>query len=369
MGALRDIPSLFSGADFTAQADLYYLDQVLSEFTAMGLKSSTILGALVVLAAVALLVALYYYLQAQKAKARAKRPPVGWVTEQRTILDLMDLALQKRSKFEVSFSTDGDDRRRTVHCGFSDYTPERLTLELPAGVQPGRHWVGRELDCFFRLGYRSHGKQRSVFYHFQSVILDVSAGERSIATIKAAFPEHLELSQKRQFMRIAPPSTDVLYLALLPENPTGLRLALRWFSPITREAPKLGNVHEMFQLEDISGEGMKCLVRMKHRKHIETYQFAQGRNYYVLLELAPVPPATEPERFLVLSVVRYHFHDQAAGHTELGMQFMAECTEISGEDGKPVWKMVRKLAQNDIEHWVVQKYLQVFREQGVETDV
>lgn len=356
-----------------AAVDLEYVDTVLREFAATGLKPQTVMFALVVLSLVCALGVVAMYMNMRKLKMKAAEPPVGWVTDTSRILDLLQTALDNRSKVDMSFHAEsGSEARKSIFCAINDISSSGMLLELPAMINAKADWIGRRVDCYFQVPYEGK-KDRKVFYYFLSRIVEVSETGKSIAVVRVALPDSLVLSQRRSFMRISPPAKDVHGVTLLPETKSGLKSALKWFFVPAWHAKQPGSgLKSLFRLEDISGEGMKVYVHLENKAQKELYELETGKNFYVLLHLRAAGKDLPKERrhikFLFLGVVRQSFHNPQSGETELGVQFVAVCEGVNEEDGKPIWKMVRKLPVNELEQWVVDTYLEVFREQGLELE-
>lgn len=354
-----------------AAVDLEYVDSVLREFAATGLKPETVMFSLVVVALVCLLGVAGMFMRMRQMRLKAEEPPVGWVTETPRILELLQAAMDNRSKVDMSFHAESGQARKSIFCSIYDMTGEGLLLELPAMVRARDDWEGRPVDCYFQVPYgRQH--DRKIFYYFVSNIREVTSVGTKLTAVRLALPDSLVLSQRRNFMRITPPAKDMRSVLLLPETKSGLRSALKWFLvPSDQEKQPGAGLAEHFRMDDISGEGMKVSVHLRTRQQKEAYDLSTGKNYYALLHLgAPAAKKTSAEyvKFLMLGVVRQSFHNPQSGETEVGMQFVAMCEGVGEEDGKPQWKMIRKMLNNPLEQWVVDKYLEIFREQGVEPE-
>ena len=355
-----------------AAVDSTFLDTVLNaygrQFTTGGL---IIIAATLAFAVVMILLALF---QAHLRRERRKQePPVGWVTKREDVVAILGAALHERSKVDLSFLRLAE-LRKSVSCSLVRFDEDRgVILELPATVRPGEQWKGRGADCYFRVPLDG-GRDRRVFYFFRSEITEIIPGDGKTVypLLRLRFPDHLVLAQKREFLRIAPPSADVLSLGVVPDEPRNLRACLRCFfyDPEVDgvdAAPSEDSCRDgdgLFRLADVSGEGLKAEMRATTKEEEEFYAFTVGKGCHVLLRLRGVAGRAD-ERFFFQAVVRHMFHDPLVGATEIGLQFTGVAKGLD-EHGKAVWEVYKERGCPELEQWVVQKYLEMFREKGVD---
>lgn len=308
--------------------------------------------------------------------------PVGWLMDPQAILDVLENALLNRAKIELSFRQK-DSKRRSVACSIEEVGPEGIVLELPAGIAPGPAWIGRSMEAFFRIGRDTTGRGRRIFYHFSTEIISLPRGRRNFARLGLAVPEKMVLSQKRAFLRMAPPTSAIAAFDLLPEEDVYLKRALAWIVPLPPEpaairvgesAPATGETPSApppqllplapggrFKPKDISGGGIRVEARLPDKETAQRFGFTVGKCCYIVMELEDEPPA----RYLLQAVIRRIFKD-SGGVLDMGLEFQARCLGLSEDTGQPRWAPLKGRGEPSIENWVVQKYLEIYREKGVE---
>ncbi|WP_415519374.1 MAG: hypothetical protein ACEB74_02975 [Desulfovibrio aminophilus] len=325
---------------------------------------------LVIAAGVLVFCALLIILVRMRRKIQAGRerqePPIGWLMDRPSIMEVMENALMHRSKVELSFHQQ-DERRRAVACALLEVSPESMLLELPAGIQPGASWVGRHVDGFFQIGKGPATQSRKIFYHFTSEIAAVPRARKQAAVLSVAIPDKIVLSQKRAFLRMAPPSSAIPVFEILPHDDATLAHCLSWFLPPPEEdgkqpspPPRLPSLGR-FAIKDISGGGARVEARIADKESLQRLNLVAGTSCYVALELL----AERPRRYVLAATVRRVFRD-TGGVQELGLEFTSRLKGRDQGTGLPSWKALKGKGEESIESWVVKKYLEVYREKGVE---
>jgi hypothetical protein len=306
------------------------------------------------------------WLRWRQRQAEAE-PPVGMLADQASIREVLENALLHRSKVELSFHQK-DERRRSIACALLEVGRTGLTLELPAGIMPGPSWVGRQVDGFFQIGQGAAAAKRKIFYHFSTVVSAVPKAGKHAAMLALALPDNIILSQKRAFLRMAPPSSAIPVFEILPADDATLRQCLAWLLPPPPPGegqepqppatlPSLGR----FKIKDISGGGGRVEARLADKEGQQRLSLAAGVGCYVALELQADPP----RRYVLGATVRRVFRE-SAGVLDLGLEFTSRLKGLSPDTGLPVWKALKGKGDESIENWVVRKYLEIYRDKGVE---
>lgn len=297
-------------------------------------------------------------------------PPVGMLTDPPSIREVLENALLRRSKVELSFHQK-DERRRSIACALAEIGRNSLTLELPAGISPGPSWVGRQVDGFFQIGQGSAAGKRKIFYHFSTQVSAVPKAGKHTALLALAIPERIVLSQKRAFLRMAPPSSAIPVFEILPQDDATLRQCLAWLLPPPppeegQEPPPPASLPNLgrFSIKDISGGGGRVETRLLDKEGQQRLGLAAGAGCYVALELQADPP----QRYVLGATVRRVFRE-SAGVLDLGLEFTSRLKGLSPDTGLPVWRPLKGQGDESIENWVVRKYLEIYRDKGVEPTV
>lgn len=378
--------------------DRHFVQQIGESFGYGGRVTSAMLWialTVAVFSALALLAARSW--RRWRATHEPPEPPIGWITDPQAILDVLENALINRAKIELSFRQ-RDSKRRSAACSIEEVGPSGLVLELPEGIAPGPAWIGRQVEGFFRIGRDNTGKERRIFYHFSTTIAFLPPGRRRAARLGLAVPEKMVLSQKRAFLRMAPPTTAIPAFDILPEEDAVLKQALAWIAPPpppetgsapapegATDAPRAADAppggppatlpgpgRELpqpptlimsgdFKPKDISGGGVRVEARLADKESAQRFGFVAGKSCYIVMELEDDPP----ERYLLLAVIRRIFKD-TGGLLDMGLEFQARCRGLSEIGGQPQWTPLKGRGEPDLENWVVRKYLEIYREKGVE---
>ncbi len=348
--------------------DRHFVQKIGESFGGGGaVTPALIFIALTVVALCVLLVVMARLRRRLRAGKEEQEPPIGWLMDRPSIMEVMENALLHRSKIELSFHQ-RDERRRSVACALLEVSPESMLLELPAGIQPGPSWVGRHVDGFFQIGKGPATQSRKIFYHFTSEIAAVPRARKQAAVLAVAIPDKIVLSQKRAFLRMAPPSSAIPTFEILPQDDAALTRCLAWLLPPapTEEGaepapppslPSLGK----FTIKDISGGGARVEARVTDKEALQRLNLVAGTACYVALELL----SGQPRRYVLAAMVRRVFRD-VGGVQELGLEFTSRLRGLNQDTGLPSWKALKGRGEESIETWVVQKYLEVYREKGVE---
>ncbi len=357
--------------------DRYFVQQVGDAFsTGTEMPGWVVHAAWIVLLAVALLLLMAVWLRKRQATKIMNEPPLGWLTDRQSVVEILENAVINRSKIELSFHQ-VDVRRRTVPCAFTEYRDGLMVLELPPGISPTVGWIGREVDGFFQIGRSGDSaRKRKLFYHFTTSIARIPKVLRSEnPRLELATPDKLVLSQKRSFLRMSPPSGLIRFIDIFTETADNLEILLHWACPPTSAAEGEGGLKEyaaalpsldsskLFALKDISGGGVRIETKIADKEKNADFAFATAKQYYVALELQADPL---PMRYVGLAVARRVFKDPVSGVLDLGLEFSSTLLGPDPQTGLAIWKPLKGEGDPDLETWVVRKYLEIFRQQGVE---
>lgn len=138
--------------------------------------------------------------QQQGIEKKLKVVPTSWITDKEQLDTIFETALVYRSKIDLSFHSTSE-KRRTVACSIDDIA-DHLVLEMPANGNVGKSWLGREVTGFFHVPAKQSGMV--IFYNFTSIITEVKTKGSQYFNLYVALPDHIEQTQKREFLRVSP---------------------------------------------------------------------------------------------------------------------------------------------------------------------
>ncbi|MCA1944184.1 MAG: hypothetical protein LDL30_02725 [Desulfovibrio sp.] len=318
------------------------------------------LGMLAVLVALAVCVGLFNFI---RRRLRGQPPPVGLIADAKEIRALLDQALVERSRMDVKFLP-ADGSRKSMPCSLVDMSGNTLTLDPPSFVEARPDWMGRQVQCFFRL---NTAKGQTLFYTFETTILGVDARGDRTARLLAAVPPVMRLEQKRSFLRIDPPQQYFLGLALWRDRwepstlpPSNIK---EWGRPPLVFMPDKSRNPVM--VSNISASGLRLSVRPDAAKEVNLAPQV-GSRVLILLDL--YDPDTERKRRFWLRCRIQNLHEDFNTHNlELGMQIIASGRPILEEiPYELAWQAVGEDGVEPLAAWVMRRHLELYREKGME---
>lgn len=340
-----------------------YFSQLSDSFAHTSFQSQLSVQVILILSAVVLVLIGIIVVMWRVNKKKAAYIPHGWVLEPAAIATQFSEAITQRSKFEVQFHSK-DEKRRSTFCSPLDFSNDTLTLEAAGLKNISKHWVGRNIDCFFRVQDEKHNY---TYYTFTGPIAGLRPVSSEICHVYLKTPEKLERKQRRAALRVDPPEQYILGLALWE----GKELSGRdeydmnikhWGKPALAFIPGKKN---QLSLDNISAGGIKITVKRKHAKEC-ALPFTIGDLLMVLLDLWE-PETGERMRFWVACRVRNPFIDFETHDVEVGLQFIDQLQLQENSQYK-----LEKIPQTmrfeveEIGNWAMHRHLEIYREKGLE---
>ncbi len=311
-----------------------------------------------------ILVGILYNQLVRRRQYRSVLPP-GWYVDADKIREILEIALDQRSKFELRFLPTDHSRRATA-CTLLDIGVETLLLEPPAYVEAGQHWMGREIECFFRV---NEDRGQISFYRFTSTVQSVSYSPQGLAQVELEFPKLLHNHQKRGFLRISPPVHLFMGVAIwlernLPQDERGAPTAdlSQWGRPLFTYIPdKQGNP---VQVNNISAGGLRLGIQRSAVKGRDIKLRISDR-IVVLLDLYD-PEIERKQRFWLRGRVQNFQEDFETRDLEIGLQFVGVGRLAEDGEKRVTWHDVGEDGIESLAVWVMQRHLELFREKGID---
>lgn len=296
---------------------------------------------------------------------RTESPPATWIVRPGEMRAILDTALHQRSKVRVSFVRD-DPGARSTDAALLAVDPARgIELEMTSLVRATPSWVGKLVACDFRLRL----DPRKDYYHFYNFVAPIRALRKAsdeFVHMTVQWPAHLEMEQKRGFLRIEPPRALVLELELWDENsiknarghfgsPASWGEAL--LSLNTRQDPP--NV----EIRNISGGGARLEIPSEAIGHHQEL-FEPGNRFLMRLVLAE-PEAGQPVEFHLAMRLQNAYGDPGiSGKKALGMRFVSFGVPV---DAPPLGGLSWKTAVAGVpalDDWAFRRHLALYRSRG-----
>lgn len=283
------------------------------------------------------------------------------ISNHAVIREQFQQALTQRAKISLAFHR-LESGARSTDAVLVDVRDRTLTLEISSRIRLSPGWIGRQVDCDFRL---RQAKQPSVnsFYAFLATIQDYrSMGEVNVLNI--TMPATLELRQKRANLRIEPPARYFQSCLMWLEDDmrggaTNLPNPATWGEPTFR-------VHvqgaENMRILNISGGGMRLAVPRTDPKAKKLREYS-GKRLIVRIELQ------KPEDDSLLCYAEAQaISGTDAGKTpvmEIGLQFIKSGRADRDRPGLLVWNAVNPQGIPEIDDWVFRVHLDIYRNKGM----
>lgn len=298
------------------------------------------------------------------ARIRGKAKPVGLIDDTKLIRELIERAIDERSRLDLRFMP-AEPSRRSMACSLVDFIGDTLIIEPPAYVEVKADWMGRTVECFFRL---TTPKGQTLFYTFDATILGLNTmGDKSLRLDLTA-PATMRLEQKRSFLRLDPPQQYFLGLALWQDGwetstppPSHIK---SWGRPPLVFMPDKS--HNPVSVSNISGSGLRLAVRHDAVRETRLAPHVGGR-VIILLDLLD-PELNAKKRFWLRCRVQNLHEEFNTRDLEIGLQIIASGRPVHELDPYELaWQPVGEDGVEPLAIWVMRRHLELYREKGLET--
>ncbi|WP_320170054.1 hypothetical protein [Maridesulfovibrio sp.] len=339
--------------------DQEYMYKVLRGFGDTGLPQETVNMLLMLGFAILTIAAGILWYNNRELKRKLHKVPVSWLTDHAKVFKILETALLHRSKIDLSFHSNSE-KRRTIACSIADVLDDRLVLEIGARDGIGKNWIGRQVSGFFHI---PAGKTGSViFFNFSSTIADIVPKGSQYININLNFPEYLEQTQKREFLRIAPASRHYDYVNIIPDTKQGMKAGLKFLSSFGEYSPGfMGGKEASVFLSDISGGGLSLELTHMNTKKALRFKLKKGNNFLVLLGLVDTGNRGIVRHLFVCKVRRVYI-DPTQSRAQIGLSFEASFKGYDEDTQKPVWERFTQGGCPEMDDWTYNLYLELYRE-------
>ncbi|WP_319759432.1 hypothetical protein [Maridesulfovibrio sp.] len=338
--------------------DQEFLYKTLRGFGDTGLPQQTVTMLIIVGFGIVAIAAAVLWYNNRELKKRLNATPTSWITGKKQLEKIFETALVYRSKIDLSFYAKSE-KRRTIACSIEDIDGH-LKLEIPSNGSIGKSWLGREVNGFFHIPSKQAGMV--IFYNFNSVITEVKAKGSQYYNLTLDFPDHIEQTQKREFLRVSPPTRHYDYVNIIPDTKQGMAAGLKFISTNGEYTPGyMGGKDSNVILADISGGGLSLELTHMNSKRAARFKLNKGQNFLVMLSLVDFGNKGIV-RHLFIAKIRRLFIDPAQSHAQLGLSFEFQFMGFDEETKKPKWEMVSQNGCPAMDDWTYNLYLELYRE-------
>lgn len=294
-----------------------------------------------------------------RRRMRGKVAPVGMITDPQKVRALLDEAITARSRVDMKFLP-AEPSRRSSACSIIDIHDDTIDLEPPSYITVTPEWMGRKVECFFRL---FTPKGQPVFYTFQSSILGVTQGGKEINQLAIATPNQLQLQQKRAFLRLDPPPQYLLGLAVWndswEEQGTPPENIKEWGRPPLVYVPDKSQ--NPVTISNISASGLRITVL---HEAVKTARLSTQLSSRLLLLLDLYTPEQERKQRFWLKCRVQNIHEVfETRDVEIGLHIIGvgrpKLDEIPYE---LVWAELGEDGVEALAIWVMRRHMEMYRE-------
>ncbi|WP_432736651.1 hypothetical protein [Maridesulfovibrio sp. FT414] len=339
--------------------DQEYMYKVLRGFGESGLPPETIHMLVVVGFALLAIAASVLWYNNRELKKRLNTVPTSWITDYDNLFKIFETALVYRSKIDLSFHSNSE-KRRTIACSIADVTPNKIILEVGAHAGIGKNWVGRQITGFFNVPAKQTGSV--IFYNFTSVISNITPKGSQYFNITIDFPEYIEQTQKREFLRVSPASRHYDYVNIIPDTKQGMAAGLKFLASHGEYTPgHIGGKESSVFLSDISGGGLSLELTHMNTKKATRFNLNKGNTFLVLLGLVDTGNRGIVRHLFVCKARRVYI-DPTQSRAQVGLSFEAKFKGYDEDTKKPVWERFTKSGCPEMDDWAYNLYLELYRE-------
>ena len=294
----------------------------------------------------------------KELKKKLNVVPTSWITDREQLDKIFETALVYRSKIDLSFYSKSE-KRRTIACSIEDIE-NQLVLEMPADGNVAKTWVGREVTGFFHVPAKQAGMV--IFYNFTSTIVEVKAKGSQYFNLFLSLPTHIEQTQKREFLRVSPPSRHYDYANVIPDTKQGLNAGLKFIATNGEYSPgHMGGKDANVFLSDISGGGLSLELTQMTNKRAARFKLNKGNNFLVLLSLVDFGDRGIVRHLFVCKIRRVYI-DPTQGRAQLGLSFESKFMGFDEDTKRPKWEKVDQNGCPEMDDWTYNLYLELYRE-------
>lgn len=349
---------LFEAASF----DRSFVGSVRDSFNTVGVDSRMLYYILLVLIAAGVLYLVGKFVEVLRRRCRRDALPAYMIVKKSVIMDVMQQALEERSKFEMKFLP-SEYTRPVAVCSLEELDASSLTFDLGPDLKATRSWINRMTEFYFRV---QGGKKQHVYYRFASPIVGVRRLTNNVNCIVVEFPETIELQQKRAHLRIEPPSQYLLGAAIWQEKGEEKpALVKKWGKPHLVFQP--GKAVNPFSIEDLSAGGLRLMVTRAALRE-NNFNVGVGQRLYLILDLYD-PETSRKRRFWLLCRVQHVYEDFETRNAEFGLQFVLHGRLKKENDEEAAlqveWKPVTNEGVELLGGWIMKRHLELYRDKGI----
>ncbi len=345
----------------TAFSDI--LDRIFRE-TVSGTVSSDSVLIVVLFFAVFIGLVTLSLVTTKKPKGVMLDVPITWITGYKRILELLDAGMVQRSKVRISFHRDVG-RARSTDGTIVESGKDGIVLEMSSVKAINEKWVGRTLECAFRLRLPENPKVMSNFT-FLSEIVGYEEQDQGVLFVRLSRPLRLELNQNRQHLRVEPPERFVRGIQLWTDD--AVRHGGKVHDPDTWGVPlfkSMASGERQLKLENISGGGIRLEITPAALRASE-HPFVLNQSFFCTLTLMDFDESTLHTHYFLCKLVKCYDDCESRTELSLGLIFVDEGLPQQPPLAGLAWRGVsRDLGIQAMDDWAYELHLELYRNKGL----
>jgi hypothetical protein len=276
------------------------------------------------------------------------------VTSPDDVRNALRHARNEGNPFELTLLREGKFHHK-VGLKLVDIGPEAMTMELPGFLNISADWKGKTVECSFSVTIQ---RKNQAFYYFRSMVVDIRPAP-GFPSMTLSLPELLELRQKRDHLRLEPPSDAVVELALRPIS--NERIHPKDVLPTRDKAVhSLPQTTSPVRLLNISAGG----ARLELRPNLLPFPLSNLRpDGYIALSLTLAD--REPEKYhswYMVGRIRNLVWNKHGDTMEMGLRFSrAGEKDANSSSARPLHR-IEKRGVEGLGRWIFQRHLELYRQ-------
>ena len=337
-----------------------YFQEISSNVSNWELNATAIWILSIVFSSILLLVLANYIINRIQSQKSPSKESIFTINNPNEVYTIFNLALNKRSKFELKFFPDSSE---TAACSLTDILDDSLLLELPADIQPTSNWKGRNVYIFFSVPLEKNNRSH---YFFSSYIEKIQNMDSKFVQLEIPFPSDLQQKQKRSHLRLEPSHGQVQKFIIW--NAKDLDYPPQMYDNyLDANFPRIEATEQQengLQLLNISGGGLMFSLSKSTAKKYD-FILEKNKNLFIYLQLLD-PDEKKPVSVYLFGKIKNTFPDINNRALQIGVQYLHTGNFSTVDPARLQWESVDPTTGVEVvSNWVFKQHLKLYREKGI----